>query len=142
MLQKSLFSSKFLWDSSLSSVSKESGQFRQQNPPWCLDVIPCNKTDTFLRQDDDMLLHLESSKEKLAFDNLSYVLKSKQNIFFIFLVYKTLRAIVTLFFSNIFQSYYCNGNFVPSQLYLFIENLIFVILSKVFLFVHDLIWKY
>ena len=94
---------------------------------------------TFLRQDDDMLLHLESLKEKLAFDNLSYVLKSKQNIFFIFLVYKTLRAIVTLFFSNIFQSYYCNGNFVPSQLYLFIENLIFVILSKVFLFVHDLI---
>ena len=94
---------------------------------------------TFLRQDDDMLLHLESSKEKLAFDNLSYVLKSKQNIFFIFLVYKTLRAIVTLFFSNIFQSYYCNGNFVPSQLYLFIENLIFVILSNVFLFVHDLI---
>ena len=83
---------------------------------------------TFLRQDDDMLLHLESLKEKLAFDNLSYVLKSKQNIFFIFLVYKTLRAIVTLFFSNIFQSYYCNGNFVPSQLYLFIENLIFVIL--------------
>ena len=97
---------------------------------------------TFLRQDDDMLLHLESLKEKLAFDNLSYVLKSKQNIFFIFLVYKTLRAIVTLFFSNIFQSYYCNGNFLPSQLYLFIENLIFVILSKVFLFVHDLIWKY
>ena len=97
---------------------------------------------TFLRQDDDMLLHLESLKEKLAFDNLSYVLKSKQNIFFIFLVYKTLRAIVTLFFSNIFQSYYCNGNFVPSQLYLFIENLIFVILWKVFLFVHDLIWKY
>ena len=97
---------------------------------------------TFLRQDDDMLLHLELLKEKLAFDNLSYVLKSKQNIFFIFLVYKTLRAIVTLFFSNIFQSYYCNGNFVPSQLYLFIENLIFVILSKVFLFVHDLIWKY
>ena len=94
---------------------------------------------TFLRQDDDMLLHLESLKEKLAFDNLSYVLKSKQNIFFIFLVYKTLRAIVTLFFSNIFQSYYCNGNFLPSQLYLFIENLIFVILSKVFLFVHDLI---
>ena len=94
---------------------------------------------TFLRQDDDMLLHLESLKEKLAFDNLSYVLKSKQNIFFIFLVYKTLRAIVTLFFSNIFQSYYCNGNFVPSQLYLFIENLIFVILSNVFLFVHDLI---
>ena len=94
---------------------------------------------TFLRQDDDMLLHLESLKEKLAFDNLSYVLKSKQNIFFIFLVYKTLRAIVTLFFSNIFQSYYCNGNFLPSQLYLFIENLIFVIRSKVFLFVHDLI---
>ena len=104
-----------------------------------MDVIPCNNTDTFLRQDDDMLLHLESLKEKLACDNLSYVLKSKQNIFFLFLVYKKLRAIVTLFFSNIFRSYYCDGNFVPSQLYLFIENLIFVILSKVFLFVHDLI---
>ena len=47
-------------------------------------------------------------------------------------MYKILRAIVTLFFSNIFQSTFSNGNFFPSHLYLFIKNLIFVIFSWVF----------
>ena len=43
-----------------------------------------------------------------------------------------MRAIFALFFSNIFQSPFPNGNFIPSHLYLFIKNLIFIILSWFF----------
>ena len=75
----------------------------------------------FLLQDNAILLHLESLKEKLVFRDLSYVLKQKQDIFS-FLKYKLLRAIVTLFFSNFFQSFFSDGKFIPSQLYLFIKG--------------------
>ena len=51
--------------------------------------------------------------------------------FFLFCI-KILRAIVTLFFSNFFQSSFSDGKFIPSQLYLFIKGLIFVILCGSF----------
>ena len=45
-----------------------------------------------------------------------------------------LRAIVTLFFSTFFQSSFSHGKFIPTQLYLFIKDLIF---EDLFLFLHD-----
>ena len=51
---------------------------------------------------------------------------------FSFLAYKTLRAIITLFFSNFFQSSFSDGKFIPSQFYSFIKGLNFVILCGSF----------
>ena len=45
----------------------------------------------------------------------------------------TLRVIVTLFFSNFFQSTFSDRKFIPSHLYLFIKGLLFVIVSACFL---------
>ena len=58
-----------------------------------------------------------------------YFSKHKQDIFVSLLAHKTLRAIVLLFFSRFFWSSFSDGKFIPSQLYLFIKGLIFVILS-------------
>ena len=49
---------------------------------------------------------------------------------FSFLPCKTLRAIVTLFFSKFFQSFFSDGKFIPCQLHLFIKGLIFIILCR------------
>ena len=57
---------------------------------------------------------------------------------FSFLAYKTLRAMVTLFFSHFFQSFISDGKFIPSHLYSFIKDLYFVIFSGFYLFLHDL----
>ena len=46
-----------------------------------------------------------------------------------FLAYNTLRAIVALFFSNLFYLSFFDGKFIPSNLYLFTKGLIFIILS-------------
>ena len=57
-------------------------------------------------------------------------------IYFSFLTCKTLRATratVTLFLSNFLQKSFCDGKFIPFQLYLFITGLIFVILCRPFL---------
>ena len=62
----------------------------------------------------------------------TYVLKHKQDIFFSFLAYETLRAIVTIFFSNFLQSFFSDGKYILSHLYLFIKGLVFVILSACF----------
>ena len=66
----------------------------------------------------------------IFFHDLSYFLKHKQDTFFLFLVCKTLRAIVTLFFSNFFHSSFLDGKPIPSYLYLFIKGLSFVIASE------------
>ena len=51
---------------------------------------------------------------------------------FSFLGYKTLRAVVTLSFSNFFQSFYPDGKFIPSHLHSFTNGLFFVILRAFF----------
>ena len=90
----------------------------------------------FLLQDNAItFLRLKSLKKYLVFHDLSYVLKHKQEIyflhnFFFFLAYKTLRAIVTLVISNYFQSSFSDQKYVPSQLYLFTKGLNFVILCR------------
>ena len=58
---------------------------------------------------------------------MSYVLKHKQDLNFLFLACKTLRAVVRLFFSNFIQSFFSNGKFISSQLYLFIKGVMFVV---------------
>ena len=55
-----------------------------------------------------------------------------------FLAHKKLGAIVTLFFPDFLQSSFCDGKFIPFQLYLFIKGLLFVILRRSFWFLHNL----
>ena len=58
--------------------------------------------------------------------------------FLIFSIKKILITIVRLFFSYFSQSPYSDGKFIPSQIYLSIKGLIFVILCEsFFLFLHD-----
>ena len=59
-------------------------------------------------------------------------------VYFSFLAYKTLWAIVTLFFSNFFQSSFCDGKFIPSQLYSFVKGLILLFFADLFLFLRNL----
>ena len=92
----------------------------------------------FWQENNAIFHHLELLKKWIILHNLSYVLKHKQDIFFLFLAYKALKAIVTLFFPIFFQSSFSDEKFIPSQLYLFIKSLIFVILCRSFLFLQDL----
>ena len=73
--------------------------------PLCFEVIPCNNADNVLLQDNAILLflHSESLIESFVFHDLSYILKHKLEPF-LFLIYKMLRAIVGLFFSNAFPA--------------------------------------
>ena len=117
ILQKFLFSHTFLCTSSFFLSRKNEGNSDNKKSPWCLEVISLNDADSFLLEDNTIFLHLELLKEQLVFHNLSYALKHKQDIFFSFLVYKTLRAIVTLFFSDFFQSFFSDGKFIPFQIF-------------------------
>ena len=92
----------------------------------------------FWQENNAIFHHLELLKKWIILHNLSYVLKHKQDIFFLFLAYKALKAIVTLLFPIFFQSSFSDEKFIPSQLYLFIKSLIFVILCRSFLFLQDL----
>ena len=56
------------------------------------------------------------------------VLKRRQDNFFLFLVYKSLRAISGIFFLIFFQSIFRYGKCIPFELYLFAKALIFDIL--------------
>ena len=94
---------------------------------------------TLFLQNNAIFFRLELFKELIVFHNFSYVLKHKQDIYiYIFLAYKTSRAIVRLFFSKFFQSTFSNENFIPSQLYLFKNCLIFNILCGSFFIFYDL----
>lgn len=57
-----------------------------------------------------------------VFHALSHIFKRMQDMFFISLLYKTLRAIARSFFSNISQLAVPHGLFIPSGLYLFIKG--------------------
>ena len=72
----------------------------------------------FLLQDNATLHHLESLKEYIAFQNLNYFLEHKKHIFFYFFTYKRLSAIVTLIFSNFFQSSFSGRTFIPSHYFI------------------------
>ena len=69
----------------------------------------------FWLEDNAIFHHLELLKKWIILHNLSYVLKHKQDIFFLFLAYKALKAIVTLFFPIFFQSSFSDEKFIPSQ---------------------------
>ena len=47
-------------------------------------VIPLNNADSFLLQDNAIFLRLESLKKELVFHDLSYGLKQREDIFFVF----------------------------------------------------------
>ena len=63
---------------------------------------------------------------------MSVMFSNISRIYFSILAYKTLRGIVTLFFSNCLQSPPSDGKIVTSHLYLFLKGLIFVIISGSF----------
>ena len=54
--------------------------------------------------------------------------------------YKILKAIVGLFFSSIFQSFFPDWYFILFQLYLFLKGLFFDILSIFVLILNNIIW--
>ena len=86
-----------------------------------------------LLQDNTIIfLHLKSLKKTTFFPRFEIYFETQAGYIFSFLTYKTLRTIVTLFFSNFFQSSFSDGKSIPSQLYLFIKGLIFVILCGFF----------
>ena len=86
-----------------------------------MDVIPLNNVDSFFKfQDHTIFLRLESLTKKLVFHNLSYILKHRQDTYFLYLAYKALRAVDTFFFSRFFQSSFSGEKFILSQVYLFI----------------------
>ena len=84
----------------------------------------------FLMQDSTIYIHFESLKEQLACHDLNYFLKHKQDVFFF--TYKTLRAIITLFYSNYLPSFFYDWKFIPSYLYLLVSDLFICILSAYF----------
>ena len=77
------------------------------------DVIFLIMLIVFLLQGNAILLHLESLKEWLVFHDFSYVLKYKQDTYFSFLAYRTLRLRLRLtlrsFLSIFFQSSFSDG---------------------------------
>ena len=110
----------------LLRINEGNSDNKNHHDAWKLVLF--NNADSFLLQDNAIFFPFEIIKKSLAFHNLRYILKFKQDTIFSFLAYKTLRAIATLFFSNFFQLFFSDGKFIPSQLYLFIKGLIFVIL--------------
>ena len=70
-----------------------------------------------------ILLHLRSLKELLVFHDLRVTFWNITRIYIFFFSYKILIAIVTLFFSNYFQSSFSDGKFITFHLDLFIIDL-------------------
>ena len=54
-------------------------------------------------------------------------------------MHKILRAIIGLFFFNVFQLSIFDGYFIPFQLYILIKGLTFDTFSGIFLFLYDLL---
>ena len=86
--------------------------------PWRLEVILLNNAGII--------------KRITCFSQLELCFEAQAGYIFSFLVYKTLRAIVRLFFSNFYQIIFFWWMIIPSQLYLFIKSLTFVILWRSF----------
>ena len=68
---------------------------------------------------------LEIIKKVTCFSRFELHIEISVGHFSISLVYKTLRAAVGLFFSNIFQSFVFYGYFILSKLYKFMNGLLF-----------------
>ena len=83
-LQKYLFSYTSLCHSSLLFLLKKWRQFKHKNHDYFFMLLLLIMLITFLLQDNVIFLHLKSLKEELVFNNLSYVLKHKKDIFFLF----------------------------------------------------------
>ena len=97
-----------------------------------MEVIPFNNADSFWLKDNAIFHHLELLKKWIILHNLSYVLKHKQDIFFSFFSIQIIKSNCYIVFPNFFQSSFSDEKFIPSQLYLFIKSLIFVILCGSF----------
>ena len=80
----------------------------------------------WLQDNAIVFLRLKSLKEQLFFT--VWVMFWNISRVYIFLAYKTLTTIVTLFFSIFFQSSFSDGKSLSFQLYLLIKGLFFVIL--------------
>ena len=87
-----------------------------------------------LQQDNAIFHHQESLRELLDFHALNYVLTCIHVLFLQYYeVYKILRAIILVFFSNSFQSFLFDGKSICLRLYWSIKGLIFVVLCGSFL---------
>ena len=87
----------------------------------------------FILQDNTIvvvIVSLKTLKEWLAFDDLSYVLKDKQDVFFFSIqnINSNYRIIFLRFFPITF--FLMETLFLPSYLYLLIQGLIFVVFCR------------
>ena len=107
---------------------------------WCLDVIPLNDADSCFSARWCHFSPFGIIKRIYCFLRFELCFKTEGGYIFSFLLWKTLRSIVTLFFSNFFQSSVSDGSFISFQLCLFIKGLILLFFVGIFLFLHDLTW--
>ena len=89
-----------------------------------------------LLQDNTNLFSLGIIKKVICFSQFELIFEIKPGHISISLVYKKLRAIVGLSFSNILQSNIFDGDFILSQLDFFINGLILEIFTY---FLHNLV---
>ena len=88
----------------------------------------------FILQDNTIvvvIVSLKTLKEWLAFDDLSYVLKDKQDVFFFFSI-QNIKSNYCIIFLRFFPItfFLMETLFLPSYLYLLIQGLIFVIFCR------------
>ena len=71
-------------------------------------------------------------KRITCFFTISVIFWSISRIYFLFFSMQNIESKIRLFLSNLFQSSFSDGKFIPSQLCLFIKDLISLILSECF----------
>ena len=71
-------------------------------------------------------------KRITCFFTISVIFWSISRIYFLFFSMQNIESKIRLFLSNLFQSSFSDGKFIPSQLCLFIKGLISLILSECF----------
>ena len=86
----------------------------------------------FILQDNVILLHLESLKEELVFDDLSYVLKHMQDIFFLFSI-ENIKSNCSIVFLNFFPIIFFWWKISSFSVIFVYTGLIFIILWGSFL---------
>ena len=112
------------------------GKSDNKNQYYILMLLLLRMQTVLLLQHNAIRLLLHSVREYYVFHSLSFILKCRHNILFnigIKSIYKTLTAIVGLFFRIFHLSSFVDRKSMPFQLYLCIKGLFLDILSEYFL---------
>ena len=98
-----------------------------------------NNLIVFLLQDNAIFLHLELLEKQLVFNNLSYVLKQMQDIFFFFII-QNIKSNCYIIFLNIFVIIFFWWKTYPFPVIFNCKSFNFYYSLRIFLFLHDLTW--